>query len=180
MNVLEWVHNFIRREITISDKWISQHSTREYWKHVAKLCTKFLKESDFAIELQYVDFPQELYTLTEQQKTETLKYISTYAMFEGEPEPDDYAHELYYLVRVCADYERHNQYENPIAQAFIQNYEWLKNVFFDSYPQESQVFEGKRNFIKQKPQPIRPNCIECGSKHVVSNGSTWLCRECGR
>ena len=27
---------------------------------------------------------------------------------------------------------------------------------------------------------IRPTCPECGNSHVISKGSSWLCRGCGR
>lgn len=26
----------------------------------------------------------------------------------------------------------------------------------------------------------RPKCVECGSSHIISRGSSWECKECGR
>jgi len=31
-----------------------------------------------------------------------------------------------------------------------------------------------------KNNELRPKCIECGSKQVISKGVSWYCKACGR
>jgi len=47
------------------------------------------------------------------------------------------------------------------------------------------IFYFKFVFRVKTPEELRtysnrPNCPECGSKHVISRGKEWYCRDCGK
>jgi len=45
---------------------------------------------------------------------------------------------------------------------------YYKFIFRVKTPEELKIFSD------------RPTCPECGSKHVISRGKEWYCRQCGR
>jgi ribosomal protein L37AE/L43A len=91
------------------------------------------------------------------------------------------------LSKILCDYEsaqgvekgQEYEFESLEAKVIYELYEFLKSLFAQRFPNKSIELEERIHRAKTETE-ARPVCIECGSNHVVSNGSRWLCQDCGR
>lgn len=168
------IDDFVKRETQLRDKRKIQSSIH-YWKVVAKAENKFIAQTDFSIALQ-TDFPEELLVFTESQK-EKLDEIADYI-----ESPEEFSVHLQLLAKVLSDFEESESLSDPIAQVTLKNYDYLKLKLKAKYPQVYAHYRRRIANFKQKKteKQSRPPCPECKGTHVMSQGSNWKCRDCGR
>lgn len=170
MNALTWLNSYINQEMEISPKLKSKLTPDSYFRVLSRKEAKFIRETDFSICLLDV-FPSELLEFTDAQKEEIDKIVVEF---------EDFLNYLELLSKVLRDFERAETLDCDIAKAFLETYNYLKSKLEQRFPQAYNQYRSKIAVFKEKSTE-RPNCPECGSKEIVSNGRTkWLCNSCGR
>lgn len=152
---------------------------------MARRENKFIAQTDWCSELSYV-FPEQLLTFNEDRKRETIKFIKESGLFETF---QDYTMIMRTIAKILSDFEMNDMLDSEVAKAVLANYEFLKEVIKERFPEYYSQFEEKRREVlerlekqtqlEQLKEDVR--CPRCGSNQIVSNGKTrWLCNSCSK
>ena len=178
MNLLDWLENFVQRNVRISDNWKAHHSIDEYWVELEKRFDKFIQTTNFRVEFSYTAIPDELLTLTEAHKHEIRE------KFELLKE-NFYPSTMLFLTKILADYEHADDLDNPIPTAILKLREYVNQLFQEHFPEQHAQISQELAKIHQKHNQntkakAKIKCPECGSTNIKSYGDSWKCRQCGR
>ena len=180
-NLLEFLSNFVEHEVsqTITNK---DFSPERYFQILNQKSARFIDRYDFASLTGSI--PLELLNFDDQHKIAIEDFCSKICL--GLPE---FAYFLKLLSKILSDFEsaqgimKGQEYEPETLEAriILELYDFVKAIFKQRFPNKATELEERlAHRAKTETESPRPNCIECGSNHVTSNGPLWYCQDCGR
>lgn len=175
INLLQWLEDFVSQNTTISDRWKAEHTSAEYMIEKAKRKGIYIRKTNFRMELSsYAEVPQELLTLTQDHKDEIKEKFQFYT-------ENFFPSVLWFLTKILSDFEKAEDFNNPIPVAVLKLREYINELFKEQYPQQYKQIEMELWKVKQGiEEKAKIKCVECGSTRIVSSGINWLCQDCGR
>lgn len=174
MNVLKWLNDYITNEVALSAKAKGRLNPDSYFRVLAKKENRFIRDTNFAVVLQYANFPEELLVFGKAQIMEIGKFVESIETYQ------EFCVHLQLLAKILDDFEKADDLKNPVAVSIFRTYETLKLCLKNRFPEIYKEYRKRMASFEEK-SASRPNCVECGSSHIVSNGvKTWLCKDCGR
>jgi DNA-directed RNA polymerase subunit RPC12/RpoP len=176
-NLLEWLDEFVMHSTTISDRWKSSHTIREFWVEKSKRRDKFIKQANFHTEFTYTRIPDDLLVLTENHKQQIKEKIE----FFNADGVNNFYSDLWLLTKILSDYEKADALNDVIPQAVLKLREYINELFKQQYPEQfDEVKAVLENIRKGHTEKEAVTCIECGSQNIRSYGDRWKCNACGR
>jgi len=174
-DLLQWLEDFVMRNTSISARWKTGHTSREYWIELAKREDKFIRTTNFHTELSsYATIPDDLLVLTEDHKTQIREKFEFYT-------ENFYPSTLWLLTRILSDYEKSDDLNNPIPVAILRLRKYVNQLFKEHYPEQyNQIERELEKARKGHVEKAKIICVECGSQNVRSYGDRWKCNACGR
>lgn len=167
-NFVAWLDRYIEQQVEGSIDFSKPRSH----DLLQKKMTKLINEYDFNVIVGHV--PEEFLVWSVTHKRAIEEFSARICV-----ELPIFARYLHLLAHALRDFEREN-YLGPEQRIAFECYSHMFGIFKVQYPKEALFIEALIHKAKTQTEITRPNCPDCQSSEIVSNGLRWQCKSCGR
>ena len=174
-NMIQYLDKFLEYKASdsICAKERSQMSKSRYFHKVSENMAKLsLKPENWLFDFEE-NLPKHFLEFTESHRQTLVSFVQ----FDLE-DFKDFAYFMNLLCRILSYYEENNELESPLAQIFLETYNYMKTVLLSEfYPEKAKEFDEKLQQNKEL-EINRPLCPKCGSSELTSMGINFYCKLC--
>ena len=174
LNLVSWIFDAYLERIVSPTIDNSKLDPDIHEQRLEERSIKYARSNDFRQLIGQI--PKEYMIFNEASKIAVNEFAERWLQYDFH----EWSKYLWVLAKAIRDLQN-TETQSTEEKVLKENLDYLKQLFFQRFPEKAIELEQRlAHRAKTETESPRPNCIECGSNHVTSNGPLWYCQDCGR